>query len=60
MAATNIIEKKNEEELVVSGMPEKLTVMLHHADAFIALSEIIRSIQNYEEVIWQNKHRFQV
>ncbi|KAK2652722.1 hypothetical protein Ddye_012578 [Dipteronia dyeriana] len=33
----DIIEKTNDEELVVSGMQERLTTMLHHADAFIAL-----------------------
>ncbi|KAK2648619.1 hypothetical protein Ddye_016108 [Dipteronia dyeriana] len=37
MAAANNIGKTNGEELVVSGMQERLTAMLHHADAFIAL-----------------------
>ncbi|KAK2658045.1 hypothetical protein Ddye_011097 [Dipteronia dyeriana] len=37
MAVTEIIGKTNDEELAVSDMPERLTAMLHHADAFIAL-----------------------
>ncbi|KAK2645989.1 hypothetical protein Ddye_021184 [Dipteronia dyeriana] len=95
MAAADIIGKTNGEVLVEFGMPERLTAMLHHADAFIAMpggfgtleeiftmaswaqlhihekligllnvnkfyDEVIQSIQNYGEVRWQNKHRFQV
>ncbi|KAK2655702.1 hypothetical protein Ddye_008754 [Dipteronia dyeriana] len=37
MAVTDIIGKTNGEELAISGMPERLTAMLHHADVFIAL-----------------------
>ncbi|KAK2662104.1 hypothetical protein Ddye_000678 [Dipteronia dyeriana] len=37
IAAADIIGKTNGKELVVSGMHERLTDMLHHVDAFIAL-----------------------
>ncbi|KAK2637616.1 hypothetical protein Ddye_025411, partial [Dipteronia dyeriana] len=37
MVAADIIRKTNGEELAVSGMLERLTAMLHHADAFISL-----------------------
>ncbi|KAK2652357.1 hypothetical protein Ddye_012213 [Dipteronia dyeriana] len=39
MAAVDIIEKINDEELVVSGMQKRLNITLHHADAFIALPD---------------------
>ncbi|KAK2655882.1 hypothetical protein Ddye_008934 [Dipteronia dyeriana] len=45
LAAADIIGKKNGEELVVSGMPERLTAMLHHGDEFIALPGGFRTLE---------------
>ncbi|KAK2653446.1 hypothetical protein Ddye_013302, partial [Dipteronia dyeriana] len=57
MAAADIIGKTNGKELVASGMPERLTAMLHHADVFIALPCGFETLEEiFTMASWEQLH----
>ena len=51
----NLIGKKNSEEKIVSSMSERLTEMINHADAFIALPGGLGTLEEILTVVsWAN------